>query len=84
MLPADMTLVQDKKFREWSLKYASDENLFFKECVFVVPRRVKAWRLTIYTPHSFSASFAKLLELGVPKAQFASDPWEMKTLEEQQ
>lgn len=27
--------------------------------------------------HSFSAAYAKLLELGVPKAQFAGDPWSM-------
>ncbi|KZP34409.1 class II peroxidase [Athelia psychrophila] len=31
----------------------------------------------------FSAVVAKLFELGVPTAQFASDPWELKTLDEQ-
>lgn len=27
--------------------------------------------------YSFSAAFAKLLELGVPTAQFAGEPWSM-------
>ncbi|KAF7983825.1 hypothetical protein HWV62_19083 [Athelia sp. TMB] len=31
----------------------------------------------------FSAVVHKLFELGVPTAQFASDPWELKTLDEQ-
>lgn len=32
----------------------------------------------------FSAAFARLLELGVPTSQFvASEPWEMKTIDEQ-
>jgi len=28
-------------------------------------------------PLSFSAAFAKLLELGVPTSQFAGEPWSM-------
>jgi len=32
---------------------------------------------------SFSAAFAKLMELGVPTSQFvASDPWILKSLDE--
>ncbi|KAH6634366.1 heme peroxidase [Chaetomium sp. MPI-SDFR-AT-0129] len=31
MLPADMALVQDKKFNEWVKKYAADNDLFFKD-----------------------------------------------------
>lgn len=31
MLPADMSLVEDKKFREWVKKYAADNDLFFKD-----------------------------------------------------
>lgn len=31
MLPADMALVQDKKFKEWVEKYAADNDLFFKD-----------------------------------------------------
>jgi cytochrome c peroxidase len=31
MLPTDYVLVQDKKFREWTHKYAKDEELFFQE-----------------------------------------------------
>jgi cytochrome c peroxidase len=35
-------------------------------------------------PSSFSAVVAKLFELGVPTQQFvASEPWVMKTLDEQ-
>lgn len=31
MLPADLALVQDKKFKEWVVKYANDNDLFFKD-----------------------------------------------------
>jgi len=31
MLPADMALVQDKKFKQWVEKYAADNDLFFKD-----------------------------------------------------
>ncbi len=31
MLPADMALVQDKKFKAWVQKYAADNDLFFKD-----------------------------------------------------
>lgn len=31
MLPADMALVQDKKFKTWVEKYAKDNDLFFKD-----------------------------------------------------
>jgi cytochrome c peroxidase len=31
MLPADMSLVQDKKFKDWVEKYAADNDLFFKD-----------------------------------------------------
>ncbi|KIO25313.1 peroxidase [Tulasnella calospora MUT 4182] len=31
MLPSDFALVQDKKFKEWVVKYAKDEELFFND-----------------------------------------------------
>jgi cytochrome c peroxidase len=31
MLPADYVLVTDKKFKEWTVKYANDVDLFFKD-----------------------------------------------------
>jgi len=31
MLPADMALIQDKKFKVWIEKYANDNDLFFKD-----------------------------------------------------
>lgn len=31
MLPADMSLVQDKEFKKWVEKYAKDQDLFFKD-----------------------------------------------------
>ncbi|TLD20271.1 hypothetical protein PspLS_08537 [Pyricularia sp. CBS 133598] len=31
MLPADMCLIEDKKFKEWTKKYADDNDLFFKD-----------------------------------------------------
>lgn len=31
MLPADYSMVTDKKFKEWAVKYAKDEQLFFKD-----------------------------------------------------
>jgi len=31
MLPADLALIQDEKFRVWVEKYAADEDLFFKD-----------------------------------------------------
>ena len=31
MLPADMALLQDKKFKGWVEKYAKDNDLFFKD-----------------------------------------------------
>jgi cytochrome c peroxidase len=31
MLPTDMALVQDKKFKEWVVKYAQDNDLFFED-----------------------------------------------------
>lgn len=31
MLPTDMVLVQDKKFKTWTEKYAKDNDLFFKD-----------------------------------------------------
>jgi len=30
MLPGDMAIIWDKKFREWAVKYRDDEELFFK------------------------------------------------------
>ncbi|KAK1755309.1 cytochrome c peroxidase mitochondrial precursor [Echria macrotheca] len=36
MLPADMALVQDKKFKQWVEKYAADNDLFFKDFSAVV------------------------------------------------
>jgi hypothetical protein len=32
---------------------------------------------------SFAKVFNKLIELGVPKAQFASEPYHLKTMDEQ-
>jgi len=37
----------------------------------------------IFPLSSFSKVFNKLIELGVPKAQFASEPYALKTVEEQ-
>ncbi|KAJ4421098.1 heme peroxidase [Neurospora sp. IMI 360204] len=31
MLPADMAIIQDKKFKQWVEKYAADNDLFFKD-----------------------------------------------------
>jgi len=31
MLPADMALLEDPKMKEWVVKYAEDEDLFFKD-----------------------------------------------------
>ena len=31
MLPGDMAVVQDKKFKEWVEKYAADNDLFFRD-----------------------------------------------------
>jgi cytochrome c peroxidase len=31
MLPADMAIVQDKEFKKWAVKYANDQELFFKD-----------------------------------------------------
>ena len=36
MLPADMALIQDKKFKEWVQKYAADNDLFVKDFSAVV------------------------------------------------
>ncbi|CAE6438823.1 hypothetical protein ACGC1H_006941 [Rhizoctonia solani] len=38
MLPTDMALVQDKKFKPWVQKYADDQDLFFKDFSEVVVR----------------------------------------------
>ncbi|CAE6439131.1 unnamed protein product [Rhizoctonia solani] len=38
MLPTDMALVQDKKFKPWVQKYADDQDLFFKDFTEVVVR----------------------------------------------
>ncbi|KAK3942742.1 heme peroxidase [Diplogelasinospora grovesii] len=38
MLPADLALVQDKKFRPWVEKYAADNDLFFKDFSAVVTK----------------------------------------------
>ncbi|KAG8761051.1 heme peroxidase [Ceratobasidium sp. 423] len=38
MLPTDMALVQDKKFRPWVQKYADDQDLFFKDFSEVIVR----------------------------------------------
>lgn len=31
MLPTDLALVSDKQFKQWVVKYAADEQLFFKD-----------------------------------------------------
>jgi cytochrome c peroxidase len=36
MLPADMALIQDKKFKEWVQKYAADNDLFFRDFANVI------------------------------------------------
>ncbi|KAL2154855.1 hypothetical protein VTH82DRAFT_3531 [Thermothelomyces myriococcoides] len=38
MLPADMSLVQDKKFKEWVQKYAADNDLFFRDFAAVITK----------------------------------------------
>lgn len=38
MLPTDMALVEDKKFKPWVEKYAKDNDLFFKDFSAVVLR----------------------------------------------
>ncbi|KAH7339821.1 heme peroxidase [Rhizoctonia solani] len=38
MLPTDMALVQDKKFKPWVQKYADDQDLFFKDFTEVIVR----------------------------------------------
>ncbi|KAH0595315.1 hypothetical protein MHUMG1_07065 [Metarhizium humberi] len=38
MLPTDMVLVQDKKFKPWTEKYAKDNDLFFKDFSAVVTK----------------------------------------------
>ncbi|KAL2168489.1 hypothetical protein VTG60DRAFT_7225 [Thermothelomyces hinnuleus] len=38
MLPADMALVQDKKFKEWVQKYAADNDLFFRDFAAVITK----------------------------------------------
>ncbi len=38
MLPTDMALIQDKKFKEWVVKYAADNDLFFKDFSAVVAK----------------------------------------------
>jgi cytochrome c peroxidase len=73
---ADYALIQDKAFKKYVQAYAKDENLFFKECVY--------WSVFLHDLsalmrlYSFSAAFARLLELGVPTQQFVtSEPWIM-------
>lgn len=51
LLPTDMALVCDLKFRPHVQAYAKDEALFFED---------------------FAKAFAKLLELGVPRAALAA------------
>ena len=38
MLPTDMVLVQDKKFKAWTEKYAKDNEVFFKDFSAVVTK----------------------------------------------
>ncbi|KAK3300340.1 heme peroxidase [Chaetomium fimeti] len=38
MLPADMALVEDKKFKKWVKEYAADNDLFFKDFSAVVTK----------------------------------------------
>jgi len=38
MLPADMSLVQDKEFKKWVQKYAADNDLFFKDFAAVITK----------------------------------------------
>ncbi|KAF8585926.1 class II peroxidase [Ramaria rubella] len=81
MLPTDYALVQDKSFKQWSKKYAQDERLFFQEYIHLP----HGFSTTHAISHSFAKAFHKLLELGVPPSQWAaSEPWEMKTLDEQE
>ena len=49
MLPADMALVQDKKFKEWVDKYAADNDLFFKDFSAVI---VKLFELGVPFPQN--------------------------------
>ena len=47
MLPADMALIQDKKFKAWIEKYAADNDLFFKDFSGVI---VKLFELGVPFP----------------------------------
>lgn len=38
MLPTDMALIQDKKFKPWVEKYAKDNDAFFKDFSAVIVR----------------------------------------------
>lgn len=57
MLPTDMALVKDKKFRKYVEEYAKDEDKFFND---------------------YAKAYAKLLELGVPKDQWQTEPYHLK------
>lgn len=74
-------MIQDKAFKPWVVKYAADEGLFFQEYVMYTLLAERA-KLTTVT-RSFANVFAKLLELGVPQAQYVtSEPWHMKNSDE--
>ncbi|KAK4116442.1 class II peroxidase [Canariomyces notabilis] len=59
MLPADMALVQDKKFKEWVQKYAADNDLFFKDFSAVI---VKLFELGVPFPEGTERWVFKTLQ----------------------
>ena len=79
MCSTDYVLVTDKAFKKHAKAYAANEELFFKEWVYF-----SSIEIAPFTPYSFSIAVARLFELGVPTEQFKSDPWFLKTLNEQE
>lgn len=61
MLPTDMALIQDPKFRPWVEKYAQDRDL----CVAHRPCQARADRRSFFD--HFGKAFYKLTELGVDR-----------------
>ena len=77
MLPTDMALIWDKKFKPYVQQYAQDEELFFKVppttscCGSCLPcLSITCLQLSEGQTHGmlqdFAAAFSKLMELGVP------------------
>lgn len=78
MLTTDMALTTDKSFRQWSQKYAKDQEAFFSDFANVFKKVCSRFR----TPET-SLMVVQLLENGVPEKNF-STTFRFKTIEEQQ